>query len=98
MKETNIKNIKKVVDRKRCSAGGFIWRYEGDTLTDNELNEINVKHSNQQNKRVGQYDLDDCLVKVWSSVREVKKIYQHINSVLNGNRKTAGGYKWRFIS
>lgn len=97
MRETNIQNIKSVVDKKRCSAGGFIWRYDGDTLTEDDLISIKLKHINQQSKQVGQYDSNYSLIKIWPSVREVAKIYKHINSVLSGNRKTAGGYKWKYI-
>ena len=91
-----IKNVNSVVNKKRCSSGGYIWRLKGDDLTMEELNQIKLKHLKQNKKIVCQFSKDGELIKEWESIREVKKIYQHIMSVLSGNRKTVGGYIWKY--
>lgn len=52
-------------------------------------------------KKVGQYDFDGNLIKIWNSQTEPEKalgIFQaNIYKVCNGKRKQAGGYIWRYI-
>jgi hypothetical protein len=91
-----INNVCNVINKKRNSAGGYIWRHKGDELTDVELKHIKTQHFNQEKKIICQFSKDNELIHEWSSVNEVKKIYSHINSVLSGRRKTAGGYFWRY--
>ncbi len=90
----SINNIEQVVKRKRNSAGSYIWRYKKDGLTIKELNIIKLKHEKQLKKSVSQWSINGELIKIWDSVNEVKKQYPHINAVLGGRRRTAGGYKW----
>lgn len=49
-------------------------------------------------KPVCQYDLNDNLIAEYSSIKEAvtKTGIKKISAVCNGNRKTAGGYKFRF--
>jgi len=94
--ETGIKNIKNVVDKKRCSAGGYIWRYSDDELTNDEIRKIKNKHEKLKSKVVIQYSIDNRIIKEWDSYTSVKKIYSHVGAVLRGKRKTAGGYKWKY--
>lgn len=58
----------------------------------------NVQYS--KNKPVLQYDLQGNFIKKWSSVvnasKETKINRGNINSCVNGFRKTAGKYKWKF--
>lgn len=60
-------------------------------LYDNKLNMIR--------KPVVQYDLKFNKIKVWSCAEEVKNKLNigHIASVCKGERKTAGGYIWRYL-
>lgn len=68
---------------------------------------IKAKTSEEVNKKqfgkiVAQYDLNDNLITVFSSLREAasslnKKGVSHISDVAKGKRKTAYGYKWKFI-
>lgn len=94
--ELKIKNINLVVNGKRDVAGGYIWRYKSKPLTKTELKKINENKLKQKPKIVQQLTMDGVLIKEWSSVNEVKKIYKHINSVLNNKRKSAGGYRWKY--
>jgi hypothetical protein len=89
-----IKNVCNVIHKKRNTAGGYIWRFKGDELSEKEIKEIQNKHLRQEKKIVYQISKDNKLIKEWSSVNEIKKIYPHINGVLSGRRKTAGGYFW----
>lgn len=53
----------------------------------------------QKRTPVGQYTLDGQLVAEFLSISSAEKatgIY-NISRVCNGERKTAGGYKWKFI-
>ncbi len=91
-----IKNINNVINKKRNSAGGYIWRLEGDSLTEKEILNIKNKHLQQTPKIIQQFSKLGDLICEWKSVNDVKKIYPHINAVLNGKRKTAGGYLWKY--
>jgi len=91
-----VKNVCNVLNKKRNSAGGYIWKYKGDELTDIELENIKNKHLKQEKKIICQFSKNNELINEWSSVNEVKKIYPHINSVLSGRRKTAGGFLWGY--
>lgn len=48
--------------------------------------------------KIAQYDLQNKLIKIWNSGKEIREQYPHIHlcEVLNGKRKTAKGYIWRY--
>jgi len=94
--ELKLDNVDLVVKRKRPSAGGFIWRYSYDSLSLEEIKIISDKHKKQTPKSILQFDKNNHLIKEWLSVNDVKKIYKHINAVLRGDRKSAGGYLWKY--
>jgi hypothetical protein len=55
-----------------------------------------------QAKKIGQFTLNDKLIKEFNSVNDVfkelnKKYGSNIGKVCNGERKTAFGYKWKWI-
>jgi len=91
-----VKNVCNVINKKRNSAGGYIWRHKGDELTDIELQLIKNQHLKQEKKIICQFSTNNELISEWSSVNEVKKTYPHINAVLSGLRKTAGGFLWKY--
>jgi hypothetical protein len=91
-----VKNVFLVITKKRCSANGYIWRFKSDKLTDSEILEIKNKHLKLRKKPILQKSKTGEILKEWGSVREVKKIYPNIMSVLSGNRKSAGGYFWEY--
>lgn len=90
----NINNIDLVVNGKRNSAGGFLWRNYDEPLSKNEINYVKKQHEKQKPKVILQIDENGLIIKEWESVGSVKKIHGHINAVLRGDRKTAGGYRW----
>lgn len=51
-------------------------------------------------KKVNQYDLNGKFIKMWSSINSARKYYNnsHISDCCKGNRKTAGGYIWRYAN
>lgn len=56
---------------------------------------------NKYGKRVGKYSLDDELLETFLSIkdagRSIGKKHQHISDCVNGHRKTAFGYKWKYL-
>lgn len=94
--ETGIGNIENVVNKKRNSAGGYIWRYEDDLLTEEEFKIIEIKHRKLKPMLVEQYTLDGEFIREWVSVNEVKKTYSGINAALKNKVKTAGGFLWKY--
>lgn len=48
-------------------------------------------------KKVGQYDLNNNLIKIWNSISEAQKELKiaHISDCCNKKRKKAGGYIWK---
>ena len=57
------------------------------------------KASMSRYKKVIQYDLDHNFIKIWSSLKEVKKKYKNIHlwEALNGRRNTANEYIWEYF-
>ena len=92
----NIKNIFHVVYKIRNTAGGYIWRFKKDGLNLFDLLNITNNRKKVANKKIIQMTLDGQIIKEWDSVRQIRKIYQHIGSVLRGTRKTAGGCLWKY--
>lgn len=64
----------------------------------------NIKHAlahglkKCKTKKVVQYDKQDNFIKEWESIKEAKNItgITHISSCCRNERKTAGGYKWKY--
>lgn len=77
---------------------GYIWKYEDDEISIEEL----VKKSKKKTtgKKVQQFTLDDILIKEYDSceqaAREINKNSNVINRCARGERKTAYGYKWKY--
>lgn len=59
-----------------------------------EMNLIEVKHSAH---KVGQYDLNNNLIKIYNTVTECTKEFSGCRHVLQGKRKTSGGFIFRYI-
>ena len=55
--------------------------------------------NNPRAKRVAQYDLNDNLIKIWEYIGQAEKELGigHISNCCNGKRKTAGGFKWKYV-
>ena len=61
----------------------------------------NARVAKALSKAIGQYTLDGKLVKIWESTQQVEreKSFDHstISAAARGKRKTAYGYRWRYI-
>jgi len=92
--KTDDSNITMCCKNKIKSAGSFQWRYK----TENYPLKI---ESIDKNKRKGssiiQYNLNEEVVREWSSILEAKHYFQgDIQSCLKGRQKTACGFKWKY--
>jgi len=60
-----------------------------------------LKNNNHLNKKIIQYDLDDNLIKVWNSQKEIIDTLGYTQSVISncciGKIKSAYGYKWKYF-
>lgn len=78
------------------STHGFVFRYEDDNT---DINEFKPTHQPTP-KAVLQYTKDGEFVKEWSSITKAQNAYSiangKITSVCKGQRKTAGGYIWKY--
>lgn len=77
--------------------GGFIWLYDEDI---DKIKERTLDaHPNA--KRVGQYDLNENLIKTWSSATDACKTLginpASLSECCNGKRKKTKGFIWKFI-
>lgn len=96
-KELNINRtlIANVCNGKGNTAGGYAWKWEQDKR---KINHIDIK--NKKAREINQYDLDNNFIKKWINILEATKHYNLstgvICNVCKGNRKTAGGYIWRY--
>ena len=97
MRKTGIYSIsiREVVRGKKASAGGYIW---SETMMPRKYDPYKPKK-----KKVGQYDKEMNLIKVWDSLGEAAKALSlhdsNISRAIYGRttKKCCGGIKWRFI-
>lgn len=103
-KETNISNsaINNCCHRIIKTAGKFIWRYEDDLLTDEDLKWCNETGYEKHQKAVIQYDLLGNFIKVYPSATIAKKEAGIDNSDIGkcckGKQQSAKGFIWRYAS
>lgn len=77
-------------DPKNAQAGGFLWSYD-------KVDRLETYELYNKPKRIGQYDLDGNLIKIYETVRECKKDFSGCVHVLKGTRKKAGGFTFNYI-
>lgn len=72
------------------------------TASENAKHAIDKSLYKNRVKKVNQYDLDGNFIKQWSCIREAKTVLNlknaHISQVCQGQRKTAGGFIWKYAS
>lgn len=76
--------------RLGIETGGFQWSFE-------KVDKMKELISKTKAKKVGKYTIDGDLIEIFNTVREAKKDTSGAPNVLSGNRKTAGGYVWKYI-
>ena len=96
---TSSSHISECCDGKLCTAYGYVWRYKGEPFN---------KYQTKDNRFVGceKYDLNDNLLGSYSSIqdacysigKEQKTATPNIIGCCAGRKKTAYGYKWKYIT
>lgn len=91
-------NISQCCKGKTGSAGGYIWKYEGDAFADFGSNGYNYK----TNKPIIQYATNGVLIRQYNSIIEAATInnidQSSITKCCKGKQKTAGNFIWRYTS
>lgn len=82
-------NICSCCKGRDITAGGFIWRYEGNDP---------IKKLNKQKRPVYQYDKKYNLINTFDSITDAVKEtgIKTIWNCCNGRNKTAGGFIWKY--
>ncbi len=91
-KNLNVKNTSAVYRAIRTGNTAFGFQWTKDYVP--KMKPIKLTTSS---RKVGKYTKDGQLVEVFNTVREAKKDTCGAPNVLNGKRKTAGGYIWKYI-
>ena len=76
--------------RLNQSCMGFQWSWE-------QLPNMKKLKPKTKARKVGKYTIDGILINTYNSVREAKKEISSVPSVLSGQRKTAGGFIWKYL-
>lgn len=98
-KEINLSHISECCKGKLYTAYGYVWRYGDDSFD---------KYNSNHDKRFSgcqKFDLQGNLLGTYSSIKEAcisidkdpQKCNSHIVSCCKGARKSAYGYKWKYI-
>lgn len=69
---------------------GFQWKLE-------KLDKIDSVQVKGKARKVGQYDLEGNLIRIYNTVTECTKDFSGCRHVLSGNRKTSGGFIFKYI-
>ncbi len=76
--------------------GGFVWRYSVDVNGLTDINAVVYK----ARRKVEQYTIEGIYLKTFESIsdasKEIKGSTSNISRCCNGERKTAGGYIWKY--
>jgi group I intron endonuclease len=90
-------NISGCCLKKQYSSNDFIWRFEKDILTDDDVNKAN---NAKRMSKVRQYNLKGELLNVFDNVKDAaektkfKEVY--IRNVCSGQFKTYNNFIWKF--
>jgi hypothetical protein len=83
---------------KQKQSGGYIFRYIEDVSFDKSEKVIINKN---RGRNVGQYDLDMKLLKIHNSIADASRnLNIHKNNiwaVIKNNKKTSGGFIWKYL-
>lgn len=96
-------NISAACKRKITTAYNFIWKYENDPISVEEL----VKNANSKrhhgNRKVNQYDLNGNFIKTFNTISEAAdsvglKSITGITNACTGRSQSSKGYIWRYAN
>lgn len=98
MGRINGTNIIKCCKGEIKTSLGYIWKYEDDNTTIEEL--VQTRKKRTTGKIVLQFDLENNFIAEYESCEKAGKALNKSGSVINrcarGERKTAYGYKWKY--
>lgn len=86
----NIKSEISTAIKSGKICAGFQWKLE-------KLDKVDSVEIKGTARKVGQYDLQGNLVKIYNTVSECTKDFSGCRHVLRGNRKTSGGFVFKYI-
>jgi hypothetical protein len=102
--KTNATNINRCLAGKRMASGGFAWKYTDDKdyiFVPTKKRNYKVKNS-IVSSNINQLDKDtEEVIATFNSITEASKVTgvdsSKICQVCKGKRKSASGYKWRYV-
>lgn len=89
-KELNLKRGLSTAIKLGRVFGGFQWSLE-------KLDKLESKEIFNKARKVGQYDLQGNLIKIFNTVTECTKEFSGCRHVLQGRNKTSGGFIFKYI-
>lgn len=96
--DTSYQAIGQVLQRKRPQHKGYIYRY----INENKPEPVKVQQTH--GRKTAQYDLQDNLIAIFPSANQAaiaigkkSNAGRNIRSVCEGSRKTAYGFKWKYL-
>lgn len=93
--ETKIRSIGIACRGDNRTAGGYVWRYEKDYPTGENITVESVQ-------KINQYDKQGNFIRTWESISEIKEKCSEVKEIGNvthcckGRRNSAYGYKWKY--
>ena len=89
-KELNLKRGLSTAVKLGRIFGGFQWSLE-------KLDKLESRETFNKPRKIGQYDLQGNLIKIFDTVTECRKEFSGCRHVLQGRNKTSGGYVFKYI-
>jgi len=95
----NARNIGGCANKETLTSNGFIWKFKGDDLTQEDVDK--VKNKRPRTKEVYQYDLKGNLIKKYESLTKASKEsgydYGCIMSACSGRFELYRDYFWSYV-
>ena len=81
-----------------CKLNNCVTNLEWVTVKENNQHNHNIGLIQSFTRKIGQYNLDGNLIKVYNSIIQAEKSLgiQTIKKVLYNKQKTAGGFIWKY--
>ena len=91
-------NLVKACKKIYKQTGGFIWRYQGEEVTDDDISNL----ASKKNSKVRQLTLDGTFEQMWNTIKEAAEKFEIHSSSISAvcakrkHFKSAGGFKWEY--